>query len=583
MQTPWQDSLDYIADLRQRGVGDTQIGQQLRRAGWNREQVQALLRGDPSPAAAPAPVVLSPAPPPPAQPHRALLDRALPWTVAFVLLAIIGSGFALTRRAKTAEPICLTHAKDLVVAMGLYASDSDGYFPAGVAWPTAVTRYLPHSDDLLCPADERSEKQADGGVRTSYTMNQLCSSARTNLASPFMVQLFFDGHDLFGDATAADFRHDAPAQSQAAGPGMIPPGGGFMGQPIPMGPGLMGPPGAHAPAGRPGAGLNVAFADGHVAWQPQAQFAMTPLQYPTRGGIVEALAPNMPSTGPPPAEGSDLTDPSEDPLRRYELVRHEPPSSSSDKIHASVRIDAPDSVYAEEHFTATAHGSYTLSDDLRSLIRSGPAQIKEGYMWDGYPVVIVGEPQPREQQVTAYYTPKDEFDTSKPEATEGLWVAYVVAVRMPDGTFQWARAENHLMPKVWRFGIIPISPGKGKRGAAVGDAFGTCQIHQPVHFEAQGFLDPGDVITSGISWEWEFDDGATATGNPVSHSFNQCGFYTVYLRGVYQGRVAESFVTVVINSNNEDDRMEGRQHKPHFPRDRYDAIQMRYGYAPPNK
>jgi hypothetical protein len=119
------------------------------------------------------------------------------------------------------------------------------------------------------------------------------------------------------------------------------------------------------------------------------------------------------------------------------------PAASSDQLSASVAIDAPASVSGEARFKASAQGSYTLSEDLQMLIRSGQAGLRQGwYEWDGYPVGVMGG-HPMSQTVTCWFwrdavPPKDESDL-----VPGLWVAYVMAVLMPDGSFQWARAEAH--------------------------------------------------------------------------------------------------------------------------------------------
>ena len=290
------------------------------------------------------------------------------------------------------------------------------------------------------------------------------------------------------------------------------------------------------------------------------------------------------ASGSRPASGVPFVDPDADPTQRYNVVTGNYrgaeglPASSSNQISAAVRLEAPDLVYAEEPFDLTAHGSYNLSPELRRLVASGQAQVKEVYAWELNPAGYQGEPGPTTHRVTCFLmadAPSEE-ETNK-DMIPGLWVAYVVAVLKPDGTYEWARAEDHRLPRVWRFGILPVSPALMKRGETEESMPGQGNVGQPLRFEAQAFREPGDAIKSGVDWQWNFDDGTTATGNPVTHVFKQIGVYLVYVRGSYQGRAAEYLMDIFVQGST------GSEHNSTFPLDRAKAIGLTNGYAPPHK
>ena len=123
------------------------------------------------------------------------------------------------------------------------------------------------------------------------------------------------------------------------------------------------------------------------------------------------------------------------------------PSSSSDQVRASVRIDAPASWHFGEHFRAKAYGSYELSDYLRGLVRSGQARLTEHYEWDANPMDVSNPSTPHTQEVTWYFPPDVEEPKNERDARVGLWVTYLVAVQLPDGSYEWAHAEDHVVPK----------------------------------------------------------------------------------------------------------------------------------------
>ncbi|HEY3396213.1 MAG TPA: PKD domain-containing protein [Armatimonadota bacterium] len=533
------EAREYLASLRAQGHRDAEIARALRKAGWTRAETRELLHPAPpnSLESGTAEVRLSP----PAVAEFSRWRGCLLGLSLFVVAALVLYSIAARPPRVASSSVCLSNVKQLLLGSLMYASDNDEHFPPAPDWPERIYPYVKNALIYDCPNDKSPRHYSETIRQLSYTMNMGANQLSTKAISrPVELGVLFDGAQVCGGSEAAAFRHNE--------------------------------------------GANVGFADGHAKWLSQTQFAQVPLQYPTTGGVVAEATPNLPSVGALPTEGND------DPTERYDMVtgmykaRPRYPSSSSDQIRASVGIESPDSAYFDERFTATAHGSYTLSEDLRRLIRSGKAQLKESYEWEGT-IVIEGQPQPRTQTVSCRLLARDSFGSGdERDLVPGLWVAYVVAVRMPDGAYQWARAENHVVPQGWRFGIRPVSPNWAKREDTSDHSpvYGS-QIRTPVRFEAKGFRDPGDVITSGLKWEWNFDDGTTATGNPVSHTFKQCGDYDVYIRATYQGRVAEYVTTVLINSNDEDDRIVGREHDPQMARDRHKAIDLNNGYSPPRK
>ena len=63
-----------------------------------------------------------------------------------------------------------------------------------------------------------------------------------------------------------------------------------------------------------------------------------------------------------------------------------------------------------------------------------------------------------------------------------------------------------------------------------------------VHFDASGSYDPDGRI---VSYTWEFDDGETATGESVTHTYEQGGAYSVTLRVEDQRGATGSATTTV--------------------------------------
>jgi prepilin-type processing-associated H-X9-DG protein len=280
----------YVEDLRQRGIPEAEIAQLLRQAGWNEAQIAALVLVPPVP---PAPQ----APPTPAGSGLAtaalimgLLSLLLPLAAVTGPLAVIFGAVALSKRRpgaamatvgiilgivcwilmlfvvpilaailfpvfarareKAMQVSCLSNVQQLSMAMSMYRADNNEAMPVAVRWPQQVNQYVTNPQLYLCPADQRPEKQAVGGLTTSYTMSQAVGGLRIGaVKAPDRLASLFDGSQIAGGRDAAEFRHQH--------------------------------------------GLNVGYADGHVCWLSESAFGEV------------ALSPAQVSPQPPPAEGGE--------------------------------------------------------------------------------------------------------------------------------------------------------------------------------------------------------------------------------------------------------------------------------------
>jgi len=73
---------------------------------------------------------------------------ALSVLIAFVVVAMALPHFM--RFQGSTRPICLSHVKNLALAMYMYADDYDGHFPASAAWCNALCDYVGNLDNFHC-------------------------------------------------------------------------------------------------------------------------------------------------------------------------------------------------------------------------------------------------------------------------------------------------------------------------------------------------------------------------------------------------------------------------------------------------
>ncbi len=107
------------------------------------------------------------------------------------------------------QVVCLGRMKMLGLAMKMYVSDYDGYLPDAAAWPAALAPYTKDAQTLRCPADRRKTMQKVGKWTTSYTMYEPTGGTMTNtLPDLGKAYLLFDGTQVSGEESAADFRHE---------------------------------------------------------------------------------------------------------------------------------------------------------------------------------------------------------------------------------------------------------------------------------------------------------------------------------------------------------------------------------------
>jgi len=142
----------------------------------------------------------------------------------------------LHKRAGGVEnTVCRFNLRQLALIHLMYTYDYDGRLPRAEDWHRSLEPYLPRrtTSRLLCPADDRPGSETGGELQTSYAMAEPLSGALVDeIDEPAAIPLLFDGTVPHGRHETAAFRHPKLWLM------VIP--------------------------GEPG--LNVAYADRHVAW-----------------------------------------------------------------------------------------------------------------------------------------------------------------------------------------------------------------------------------------------------------------------------------------------------------------------------
>ena len=298
----------YVDDLRRRGFPDAEIAQTLLRGGWSPEQISSLVDVSPEKLTTPAPLPPPAYAPAPARPEAqgsaglataalvmGLISIALPLSLITGPLAVIFGGVSLARRRpgsgmattglilgvvcwlltlvlvvpaaimfpvfsrareKAVQNSCLSNVKQLTLGMLMYASDYDERCVPADRWPELIYPYVNNDAIYLCSEDQRSSKQSQGGHETSYTMSRAAGGVpQGSFQAPAEMGIIFDGTQVAGDGTVAEFRHNG--------------------------------------------GLNLGYADGHARWLEQSAFGMVPLS-PSASAAQPPPAPMRPSSGGSP-------------------------------------------------------------------------------------------------------------------------------------------------------------------------------------------------------------------------------------------------------------------------------------------
>ena len=219
--------------------------------------------------------------------------------------------------------------------------------------------------------------------------------------------------------------------------------------------------------------------------------------------------------------------------------RPAPPNSSSDQISASLDLEVPDEVWLGEKFTVRARGHYRLGPELERLVREGKATVQERYHWAINPAVNEDRKSRWQPVVTCWYQPGGEWITDRPQS--GLYAVYIAGVFLPDGTVQWARAQDHREPVVRRLRVLvrePVQPlqkdSSGLPVAGIQDG----KPHPVCRFVADAELLPGHQRPEGVQYEWDFNDGTRSTQNPIEHALRAPRTYYVTVRASWHGQVA---------------------------------------------
>jgi prepilin-type processing-associated H-X9-DG protein len=128
----------------------------------------------------------------------------------------------------------MSNIKQIMLATQMYAADHDQHLPSALDWPQALLPIVKNAQVYICDNDDSSGFPAGGDMRSSYTMSKALSGVDPRfIRDPGQVGVLFDGNALFGGTSVAAFRHND--------------------------------------------GLHVGFADGHVKWVSQGNFAQVPL------------------------------------------------------------------------------------------------------------------------------------------------------------------------------------------------------------------------------------------------------------------------------------------------------------------
>jgi prepilin-type processing-associated H-X9-DG protein len=125
---------------------------------------------------------------------------------------------------------CLANAKQLTLAMQMYADDNEGRLPPAATWPGAVWPFCKNEGIYTCPLDFR-QNPTHGPKRLDHMHGSFGMNRRLSLQplqkSPAPL-LLFEAEQPAGDLSDAAFRHFG--------------------------------------------GLNVGFADGHAVWLSREDF-----------------------------------------------------------------------------------------------------------------------------------------------------------------------------------------------------------------------------------------------------------------------------------------------------------------------
>jgi prepilin-type processing-associated H-X9-DG protein len=148
------------------------------------------------------------------------------WLLLLAVILVLAFYVALSvlgRAGESGPPLhpCLSHVKNISLAVQMYAADNDDHFPPAGEWCDVLDEYVKNRDVFQCP-------QARGGPGWNYAYNPLLSS-----------RSMYDLADLAN--TVAIFESDA-GRNAAGGPELLPD------EPRHLG------------------GDNYGFADGHASW-----------------------------------------------------------------------------------------------------------------------------------------------------------------------------------------------------------------------------------------------------------------------------------------------------------------------------
>ncbi|MGC9320403.1 MAG: H-X9-DG-CTERM domain-containing protein [Armatimonadota bacterium] len=153
--------------------------------------------------------------------------------LALTVVPLLAFGFApvfLRSHEKARQSACLSNVKQMGLAQLMYAADYNDTFCDATNWPLQTWPYTKDQSIFVCPSDPRPSPAPGCGWDLSYTMNDAMTGAHSkSLSNPARKALLFDGARPFGQAGAADFRHNA--------------------------------------------GLNVGYADGHARWVDQSDWS----------------------------------------------------------------------------------------------------------------------------------------------------------------------------------------------------------------------------------------------------------------------------------------------------------------------
>lgn len=249
-----EQARDYVTEMRRRGFAESEIAAALQAAGWSEEQTRRIMSEETAvaPEEKPAEAAVSKGlPPPPPGPPAAAAPRKGLSTGAIVAI-VVGVGCLVLllptiailaailfpvfgeAREKAREATCMSNVKQVMMGQQMYAYDWDEILPPAADWPQVCYPYVRNAEVYLCPSDARPDKQRSEDLETSYTMSATVGNLRLpDVAKPMSLGVLFEGTEVAGGREVAEFRHRG--------------------------------------------GLNVGYADGHVRWLSEGDFADLPL------------------------------------------------------------------------------------------------------------------------------------------------------------------------------------------------------------------------------------------------------------------------------------------------------------------